>query len=90
LITLSLGCATTRAWKYTPEPRRATEPTVRVSLAVLPFEDLRENVNRNRVRLYLIPLMPFGWADYETPEGEAQHITSSLWQFKPSDDLRGR
>jgi hypothetical protein len=82
-----LGCATARDWKYTPEPRQAIEATAKASVAVLPFEDLRENVNRNRVMLYLIPLMPFGWADYETPEGQEQHITSSLWQFKPSDDL---
>ena len=84
---LSFGCASGRDWKYTPESRQAIEPLANVSVAVLPFEDQRRNVNENRVLLYLIPLFPFGWADYETPEGQEQHMTSTLWQFKPSDDL---
>jgi hypothetical protein len=85
--TLSIGCATSRDWKYTPEPRQAIEPTSSFSVAVLPFEDIRKNENKNRVLLYLIPLFPYGWAEYETPEGQEQHITSTLWQFKPADDL---
>jgi hypothetical protein len=87
IAVLSFGCASGRDWKYTPEPRQAIQPMANVSVAVLPFEDLRRNSNENRVLLYLIPLFPFGWADYETPEGQEQHMTSTLWQFKPSDDL---
>jgi hypothetical protein len=39
------------------------------------------------VALYAIPLFPFGWADYETPEGVQAHLTSGLWQFEPADDF---
>jgi hypothetical protein len=87
LLALSLGCATTRDWKYTPEPRQTIEPIADFSVAVLPFEDQRANENKNRVLMYLIPLFPYGWAEYEAPEGQEQHITSSLWQFKPPDDF---
>lgn len=87
ILLLSAGCATSRDWKYTPEPRKTTEAIADVSVAILPFEDHRENINKNRIAFYLIPLFPFGWANYETPEGQEVHITSSLWQFEPSDDL---
>jgi hypothetical protein len=87
LVSMSFGCATARDWKYTPESRQAIQPTAELAVAVLPFEDRRENVNRNRIMFYLIPLFPYGWAEYETPEGQEAHLTSSLWQFKPADDL---
>jgi hypothetical protein len=63
------------------------EPAADLAVAVLPFEDRRSNVNKSRIPLYLIPLMPFGYADYETPEGVQQHVTSGLWQFRPPDDF---
>ena len=81
------GCAQTRTWSYTPEPRSTASPTVNKTLVVLPFEDHRKNENDNLIGLYMIPLMPYGWADFETPEGPQMHITSGLWQFRPSDDL---
>lgn len=84
---LVFGCASGRDWKYTPEARQSIAPLADVSVGVLLFEDQRANTNENRVLLYLIPLMPFGWADYETPEGQVAHITSQQWQFKPADDL---
>jgi hypothetical protein len=35
----------------------------------------------------MVPLMPFGWQDLNTPEGIQMHCNSGLWFFKPSEDL---
>lgn len=52
-----------------------------------PFADARTNENNNRFLMYLIPLVPFGWADFQTPEGGQQHLTSGLWLWRPNEDL---
>jgi hypothetical protein len=54
---------------------------------VLPTEDLRTNENSNLFFLYLIPLMPFGWMTFDTPEGPERHLTSGVWNFRPSEDI---
>lgn len=87
LISSTLGCASTKTWSYAPEPRKSIAPVANFSVAVLPFQDRRDNINRDLTALYLIPLSPFGWADYATPEGPQAHITSGLWQFRPADDF---
>lgn len=81
------GCANIKSWSYAPEPRVQAEPVSDLAVAVLPCEDHRHNRNSNRIALYMIPLFPFGWADFETPEGVQRHVTSGLWQFRPSDDF---
>ena len=55
---------------------------------VLPFKDTRENINKNRILVYMIPGIPgFGWANYDVPEGQAMHMNSGLWvNYKPSED----
>ena len=85
-VTLT-GCASSRSWSYTPEPRSASEHLANVSVIVLPFEDRRPKENSNFIFIYLIPLVPFGWMDYETPEGPQMHVNSGLWQFRPADDF---
>ncbi len=75
------GCASSRSWSYTPEPRSATDPLANVSVIVLPFED------RRLIMIYLIPLVPFGWQTFHTPEGPQMHVNSGLWQFRPADDF---
>lgn len=87
VLVVTAGCQSTRTWSYTPEPRSAAAPTLDKAVVVVPFEDHRRNENSNLIGLYLIPLMPFGWADFETPEGPDRHITSGLWQFRPIDDF---
>jgi len=81
------GCANIRSWSYSPEPRRGTDPIANVSVIVLPFEDQRPKENSNFLFMYFIPLMPFGWMTYDTPEGVQMHANSGLWQFRPADDL---
>lgn len=87
LLVVGVGCSNMKSWSYAPEPRLSTAPTVGKSCVVLPFEDGRENTNRNRLMLYMVPILPFGWADCQTPEGIPMHFSSGMWQFRPVDDL---
>jgi hypothetical protein len=48
---------------------------------------LRTNDNTNLVALYLIPLVPFGWMTFDTPEGPDKHLTSGEWNFRPPEDI---
>ena len=86
ILVLS-GCASQRAWTYKAEPYVKATPILNKSVSVPPLSDQRENVNNNYVMLYLIPLMPFGWQDLNTPEGVQMHINSGLWLFKPAEDF---
>ena len=87
-VTLT-GCASSRSWSYTPEPRSATEQLANVSVIVLPFEDRRPKENSNYILIYLIPLVPFGWMDFETPEGPQMHVNSGLIGFPSSYTSNG-
>jgi hypothetical protein len=86
-LLLLPGCASTRSWAYRPEPPVQREPILAKSVVVLPVEDLRPNENSNLAALYLIPLMPFGWMTFDTPEGPEKHLTSGAWNFRPSEDI---
>lgn len=81
------GCASQKAWKYGPEASTNTPPLLDTSVIVTPFDDQRINENNNYYAMYLIPLMPYGWQELNTPEGITMHATSSLWQWKPSEDI---
>ena len=91
LITISLslvGCSSQKAWKYGPEPFiSGVPPQVDKTVVVTPFNDQRINENSNMYAMYLIPLMPFGWQDLNTPEGVQMHLTSSLWLWRPNEDI---
>ena len=91
LITISLsliGCASQKAWKYGPEPFiSGVPPQVNKTVVVTPFNDQRINENSNMVAMYLIPLMPFGWQDLNTPEGVQAHVSSGLWIWRPNEDI---
>ena len=57
-------------------------------VAVLPYEDARENKNKNYWGVYLIPLVPFGSENCDAPEGVSMHMTSGMWlNFKPTEDF---
>ena len=70
-LALLCGCATQRAWVYAPTLPPVPGGPRPERTVVLPFRDARQNVNNNRLGLYLIPLFPFGWADFEVPDGVA-------------------
>lgn len=86
ILVLS-GCASQRAWTYKAEPYVKATPILNKSVSVPPLSDQRNNVNNNYVMMYLIPLMPFGWQDLNTPEGVQMHMNSGLWLFKPAEDF---
>ena len=87
-FVLMAGCMTQRAWVYRSSSYPTPPSTSPKKVVVLPFKDMRENVNKNRIVFYAIPLMPFGWATYDAPEGADVHITSRLWvNYKPVEDF---
>jgi hypothetical protein len=89
LLAVALsGCASPpRSWSYAPERRSATDPLSNVSVVVLPFEDRRPDENSDFTSVSFLPLVPFGWMTYHTPEGVQRHLTSTLWQFQPAEDF---
>lgn len=81
------GCATQKAWVYSPNTYGDAPVISKKTAVVLPFTDSRENINENRILVYLIPLMPLGWANLNIPEGQQMHIFSGLWtNYKPTED----
>lgn len=87
LLFITSGCASTRAWHYTPDSYARRPEPGSSTVAVTPFRDSRPDVNHNYGLMYLIPLMPIGPVDYSTPESGAEHVTSAAWQFRPSEDF---
>jgi hypothetical protein len=88
VMILTVGCASQRVWSYKSEPHSMNvTPLINKKMAVLPLLDKRENTNSNMWAMYLIPGMPFGWQDFNTPEGAQMHMTSGIWLFKPTEDL---
>jgi len=87
IAAVATGCASTRSWTYRPEAPVDRQPIMDRTVVVLPVEDLRTNENTDLMSLYLIPLMPFGWQTFDTPEGPDRHLTSRTWNFRPSEDI---
>ena len=91
-LFLSSGCASQRSWQYQkswdynvdsyPVDR---QPLLSKRVAVPPFRDFRPDKNQNALLLPIIPLVPFGWADYSTPETGKMPIISVL-PYRWADD----
>ncbi len=88
LLATCSGCVASRGWVYSPSPAVDHQPLSPHTVAVLPMTDDRPAGNNNKVWLYWVPLVPFGWQDFQHPEGRPTHINSTTWQFSPSADLR--
>ncbi|NLX50648.1 MAG: hypothetical protein GXY72_00935 [Deltaproteobacteria bacterium] len=86
-LVLLTGCSHQRAWVYKAEPLVSAVPVINKSVSIAPLTDHRENSNTNAAMMYMIPLMPFGWQNLNTPETVSMHIQSGLWIFKPSEDF---
>lgn len=83
----SIGCATQKSWSYRAESISSSPILVNKSVSVPPFMDTRQNENQNMFGMYMIPLMPYGWMSYKTPEGAQMHMTSGLWMWRPNEDI---
>ena len=82
------GCASQKAWVYKPNTYSQSYVFSEKTAVILPFSDQREDINKNRILVYMIPLMPFGWADYNAPEGAQMHLNSGIWiNYKPTEDF---
>jgi len=82
------GCASQKAWVYKPNTYSQSSVFSEKTAVITPFLDQRDDINKNRLFLYMIPLMPFGWADYNAPEGAQMHLNSGIWiNYKPTEDF---
>lgn len=87
MLLAATGCSTQKAWVYHansyPPPTTGTGEKV----VVLPYEDGRENANKNMWGMYMVPVLPFGWQDLHAPEGASMHMTTGPWtNYKPTED----
>jgi len=86
-ILLITGCASQKTWKYGIEPVAISPVIIDKSVAVPPFSDQRLSENNNMFLMYLIPLMPFGWQNCNTPEGIQRHTNTGIWFWRPNEDI---
>jgi hypothetical protein len=88
ILFVTGGCSSTRTWVYNANSYDKPQTVSEKTAVVLPFNDARENENSNFFAMYLIPVMPFGWQTYKTPEGVQMHMTSGMWvNYKPVEDF---
>lgn len=86
-VLLLSGCATQKQWQYQSEKESQVRPVIDRSVAIPPFTDERMSENKNMIGMYLVPIVPFGWQELNTPEGFQLHITSAAWMWKPNEDI---
>lgn len=87
------GCGTTAKFTYPADASRlleasATNSTRNQSVSVPPFEDLRGNKNQfGTYFLYMIPLSPMGFMQYERPDAARTFNTVQEFDFDATEDL---
>jgi hypothetical protein len=87
VLALASGCASQKTWVYRSNTYPPPASCTGKKIAVLAYEDGRENKNNNLWGMYLIPVMPFGWQNYDSPEGVQMHMNSGMWiNYKPTED----
>ncbi len=78
-------------WTYPKNPDalyRTAAPQRPVAVAVLPFREDRPYDNTSGTYFwYLVPLMPFGWANYERPESSRMFFSIAEYDFQMDEDL---
>jgi hypothetical protein len=91
LLVALAGCNTQAKWTYPLDPSvlyRTTAPRSDLTVAVLPFKEARPVTNRSATfLLYLIPLVPYGWVNYERPEAARMFNTIREYQMQLDEDL---
>lgn len=92
LAVLLSGCGTTAKFVYPAKMDKlacvAPAPLTGRTVAVPPFDDCRNAENSiGTLFLYLIPLMPFGWVEYDRPDAARMFVSIDEFEFTPSEDL---
>jgi hypothetical protein len=91
MLVLVTGCGTTAKFIYPAKmsslAQLASAPVYNKSVAILPFEDYRDDDNSNMAAMYLIPLMPFGWETYDRPDAASTFLSVASYDVTPSEDL---
>lgn len=85
------GCGTTGKFVYpanmTTLYKSGADTVIQKKVAVVPFDDYRSDDNTNCFPAYLVPLFPFGWADYERPDAAATFASITRYDVTPAEDL---
>lgn len=88
------GCGTTAQFSYPADADDLTEvdagssATQRQDVAVLPFEDQREEDNSSATLfIAMLPLAPWGYMDYARPDASGKFVTADGFRFDASHDL---
>ena len=86
-----VGCGSTGKFVYPAQMSSLiqvdSKPVLHKSVAILPFDDYRSDENSTMFAMYLIPLVPFGWAEYERPEAANAFLSILAYEITPSEDL---
>jgi hypothetical protein len=81
------GCASQETWVYRSNSYAQTGSTGK-KVAVLPFEDSRDNQNQDITPLCMVPLVPYGSQHLDSPENLPMHTASGAWvAYKPTEDF---
>ena len=88
---LMTGCGTTGKFVYPANMstlfRVGEDQACAKTVAVLPFDDYRSDDNTSWFMMYLLPLCPFGWCDYERPDAACMFPSIVTYDITPSEDL---
>ena len=89
---LLFGCGTTGKFVYPAKMETMVQvnhsPVFDKKVAVVPFDDYRDATNTFApIFLVYIPLVPFGWVEYNRPEAARDFMTVHQFDFTPSEDL---
>ena len=92
VVILCGGCGTTAKFIYPAKVGRliqlSEKPKYEKEVAVIPFDEMRGDRNvTGTYLLYLIPLMPFGFAEHERPDAARGFLTIYEFDFSMSEDL---
>lgn len=96
LIFAFSACAAIPPAKWTYPPPGSKElkalhekPPLPLKVAVLPFRERRPAENSNHEWTYLVPIMPFGWMDYDRLELAGSFMTVPAYEINPLEDFPG-
>ncbi|MCP3967335.1 MAG: hypothetical protein GY750_08650 [Lentisphaerae bacterium] len=83
------GCGSIKRFDYPAEEHSAVQfsgkPLYDAEVAVIPFNDRRENKNNHStILLYLVPLVPYGWMSYTRPEDYTGYVSIAAYYVLPN------